>query len=127
LKWPLIIKGKKKGKDGVGLNKTLAQERTPYHIVQRKGKTKANVGLPIKKLLMVPKKNKGKEKVYEPSKELSMDVDLHSSKKTTNEVDYLLNLLNEPIKGKGAKQVPKHPNVGKSDAPPSSWLDLRWV
>lgn len=37
---------KKKGKDGVGLNKAPAQERTPYHIVQKQGKTKANVGLP---------------------------------------------------------------------------------
>ncbi len=53
---------KKKGKDGVGLNKTLPQERTPYHIVQRKGKTKAIVSLPIKKLLMAPKKNKERKK-----------------------------------------------------------------
>lgn len=56
-------KSKKRGGRiyGVGLSKTSAQERTPYHIVQRKGKLK-QMGFPIKKLLMAPKKNNGKEK-----------------------------------------------------------------
>ncbi len=72
------------------------------------------MGLPIKKFLMAPKKNKGKEKVHEPSKELLMHVELHSSKKSNNEGDYLLVLLNEPIRGKGGKQALECPNVGKS-------------
>jgi hypothetical protein len=72
------------------------------------------VGFPIKKLLMAPKKNNGKEKVHELSKELPMHVDLHSSKKSNNDNDYLLVLLNEPVRGKGGKQAPERTNVGKS-------------
>ncbi len=72
------------------------------------------MGFPIKKLLMAPKKDNGKEKVHAPSKELPMHVDLHSSKKSNNDGDYLMLLLNEPIRGKGGKQAPEHTNVGKS-------------
>lgn len=43
-----------------------------------------------------------------------MHVDLHSSKKSNNDDDYLLVLLNEPIRGKGGKQAPECTNVGKS-------------
>jgi len=86
---------KKKGKDGVGLSKARVQERIPSPVAQSKGRTKASVGLPTKKFCAIPKKGKGEENVHEPTKELPMHVDLHSSMKESNgEGDSLLVPLN---------------------------------
>jgi hypothetical protein len=48
------------------------------------------MGSPIKKPPMAPKKNKRKEKVHEPSKELLVHVDLHSFEEFNKKDDYLL-------------------------------------
>jgi hypothetical protein len=55
---PLHKNKKKKGKDGVRLNKVLVQERTPAPIAQNKGKTEANMVSLVKKPPMAPKKSK---------------------------------------------------------------------
>ncbi len=70
---------KKKGKDGVGLNKVRVQERISSLIAQSKGGIEASVGSPIKKFIAIPNKGKGEENVHEPSKELPRHVDLHFS------------------------------------------------
>jgi hypothetical protein len=48
----------------------------------------ANIVSLIKKPLVAPKKNKRKEKVLDPSKELLVHVDLHSSKKSNDGNDF---------------------------------------
>ncbi len=77
---------KKKGKDGAGLNKTSAQEKTFSPIAQSKGGIEASMGSLIKKHPMAPKKNKRKERIHEPSKELRVHVDLHSLKSLVERV-----------------------------------------
>lgn len=86
---------KKKGKDGVGLSKARVQERIPSPVAQNKRGIEASVGLPIKKLPTVPKKGKGEVHVHEPSKELPVHVDLHSSmEESSGEGDSLLVPMN---------------------------------
>jgi hypothetical protein len=86
---------KKKWKDGVGLNQTRVQEKIPSTVAQNKGGTEASMGSPIKKFHVIPKKGKREENVHEPSKELLVHVDLHSSmKESSGEGDSLLVPLN---------------------------------
>jgi hypothetical protein len=60
----------------------LVQENTPSPIAHNKGGTKVNMDSSVKKPPTTPKKNKGKEKVSEPSKEPPIHVYLHSSKES---------------------------------------------
>jgi hypothetical protein len=87
---------KEKGKDGAGLNKASAQEKTLSPIAQSKGGIEASMASPIMKPPMAPKKNKIKEKVHEPSKKLSVHVDLHSFEEFNKKGDSLLG-ANEDI------------------------------
>lgn len=61
---------------------------------------------------MAPKKGKGKEKVFNPSKELLVHADLHSFKKFNDENDLLIAPFKGPLKGKRAKTL-KHPKMDK--------------
>ncbi len=86
---------KKKWTDGVGLIQIQIQEKIPSTVAQNKGGTEASMGSPIKKIPAIPKKGKGEENVHEPSKELPVHVDLHSSmKEYSGENDSLLDPMN---------------------------------
>ncbi len=72
---------KKKGKDVVGLNKVLACKKMPSPMLKSRGRIETNMGLLIKMPPMAPKKNKGKEKNWNPSEEPFVHVNnLHSLK-----------------------------------------------
>jgi hypothetical protein len=45
----------------VKLNKVLVQERAPFPIAQSKGKTKTNMGSPIKNLMRLQKNLRGRK------------------------------------------------------------------
>ncbi len=79
---------KTKGKDEAEPSKVLAQEKTLSLVAKSKGRCKANVGLSTKRTIVVPEKNKGKEKVPK-SNEKPVHVDLHSSKESSEDGEFL--------------------------------------
>jgi hypothetical protein len=96
----------KKGKDGVEPNKASTQENTPSPIAQSKGRTETNVGSLMKKPFATPKKTKERKKFLIQMKSLYLvHVHLHSFKKSSNEGDFLLVPLNEPIEENKGKRA----------------------
>jgi hypothetical protein len=56
-------------------------------------------------LPLTPKKNKRKEKTFDPHKKLPIHVHLHSRKKSNNEKNSLTNPLDGPSRGKRGKKA----------------------
>ncbi len=73
----------------------LAQENAPSPIIRNKGSIK-KFELTDKKASCTPYKNKEKEQVPEPSKELLVHVDLNFLKESNGDGDSLLVLFNQP-------------------------------
>ncbi len=123
-------KQEKKGKDGVGPNKALTQEKTLSPIVENKGRIETSVGSPVKKALEALKKNKGKERVLHSSEKLLVHVHLHSFKEFNIEGDSLLVLLKGPQNVLKRTSFPMHKmkrktKMGWLSHPRNFWPSLR--
>lgn len=84
-------------------------------VAKSKGGTEASIGLSTKMAFLVLKKTKGKKKVPKLNEKL-VHLDLHSSKESNGDAEFLLvlPLNNQPKKGKGGKHALKHPKVDKA-------------
>jgi hypothetical protein len=104
-----------KRKDEVGPSKVLAQEMTLSLVAKSKGGTEASIGLSTKRTFVVVKKNKGEKKNPKLNEKL-VHLDLHSSKESNGDGEFLLviPLNNQPKKGKGGKHALKCPKVDKA-------------
>ncbi len=94
----------------VGSNKVPSWEKMPSLMSKNREGTEASMSLLIKMPLVAPKKSKGKEKVLDPNEEPFLHVNnLHSSKESNDESDFLIIPLDRPSKERRGKRAFKCP------------------